>query len=88
MITAKIRRPFQCADGHRGGQQRRFAITEIEKLAAIFGVPAAALTTRCAIFGGKPPAGYACLACGAVPSPGCPAAPGRWQEHSQLAARQ
>src|SRR6266568_9456160 len=50
------------AEGHRGGRQRRFAIWEIQKLAAIFGVPARQLTTRCATCGGHPPPGYACLA--------------------------
>ena len=55
------------AEGHRGGRQRRFASREIEKLAAIFGVPAWQLTTRCATCAGQPPPGYACLACGAVP---------------------
>ena len=56
------------AEGHRVGRQRGFTITEIQKLAAIFGVPARQLTTRCANCGGQPPAGYACLACGAVPA--------------------
>ena len=55
------------AEGHRGGRQRRFASWEIEQLAVIFGVPAWQLVTRCATCGGRPPAGYACLACGAVP---------------------
>jgi hypothetical protein len=55
------------AEGHRGGRQRRFARWEIDQLAAIFGVPAAQLLTRCATCGGQPPAGYARLACGAIP---------------------
>ncbi|MGH7633010.1 MAG: helix-turn-helix domain-containing protein, partial [Gemmatimonadaceae bacterium] len=52
------------AEGRRGGRQRRFARWEIDQLAAIFGVPAAQLLTRCATCGGQPPPGYACLACG------------------------
>jgi len=55
------------AEGHRGGRQRRFASWEIDQLAAIFGVPAWQLVARCATCSGQPPAGYACLACGAVP---------------------
>lgn len=51
------------AEGHRGGRQRRFARWEIVQLAAIFGVPALQLLTRCAACGGQPPPGYACLAC-------------------------
>ena len=43
------------------------------RLAAIFGVPAWQLTTRCANCGGHPPAGFACLACGAAPGSGHPA---------------
>jgi len=64
------------AEGHRGGRQRRFASWEIEQLAAIFGVPAAQLLTRCATCGGQPPPGYACLACGAGQPP-APAHPAR-----------
>ena len=52
------------AEGHRGGRQRRFARWEIDQLAAIFGIPAAQLLTRCATCGGQPPPGYACLTCG------------------------
>ena len=51
------------AEGHRGNRQRRFARWEIDQLAAIFGVPARQLLTRCATCGGQPPPGYACLAC-------------------------
>ena len=61
------------AEGHRGDRQRRFARWEIEQLAAIFGVPARQLLTRCATCGGQPPSGYACLACKAEH----PAGPGR-----------
>ena len=60
------------AEGHRGDRQRRFARWEIDQLAAIFGITAAQLLTRCATCSGQPPAGYACLACGAErpPAPG------------------
>jgi transcriptional regulator with XRE-family HTH domain len=61
------------AEGHRGDRQRRFARWEIDQLAAIFGIPAAHLLTRCATCSGQPPPGYACIACGAE----CPAAPAR-----------
>jgi hypothetical protein len=53
------------AEGHRGDRQRRFARWEIDQLAAIFGITAGQLLTRCATCGGHPPPGYACLACGA-----------------------
>ena len=65
------------AEGHRGGRQRRFTTGEIQQLAVIFAVPAWQLVTPCATCGGQPPAGYACLACGAVPGPGRPGAPAR-----------
>jgi transcriptional regulator with XRE-family HTH domain len=55
------------AEGHRDGRQRGFTAREIERLAAIFGVSARQLTTRCANCNGQPPAGFACLACGAAP---------------------
>jgi len=61
------------AEGHRSDRQRGFTTTEIEKLAAIFGISPSQLTTRCANCDGHPPAGYACLACGAVPGNHCPA---------------
>ena len=51
------------AEGHRGGRQRGFTGAEIKRLAAIFGVSAAQLTTQCANCGGHPPAGFACLTC-------------------------
>jgi transcriptional regulator with XRE-family HTH domain len=60
------------AEGHRGHRQRRFARWEIDQLAAIFGIPARQLLTRCATCDGHPPPGYACLTCKAE----CPAAPG------------
>jgi hypothetical protein len=58
------------AEGHRDGRQRGFTTGEIARLATIFGVPARQLITRCATCEGHPPAGYACLACGATPAPG------------------
>jgi transcriptional regulator with XRE-family HTH domain len=62
------------AEGHRSGRQRGFTTGEIIRLAAVLGIPPAQLTTRCATCGGHPPAGYACLACGAVSGTGRPAA--------------
>ncbi len=55
------------AEGRRGGRQRGFSAREIERLAAIFGVPPDHLTTRCVNCNGQPPAGFARLACGAGP---------------------
>ncbi len=55
------------AEGRRDGRQRGFTAGEIERLAALFGVSSWQLTTRCANCGGHPPAGFACLACGAAP---------------------
>jgi transcriptional regulator with XRE-family HTH domain len=62
------------AEGHRSGRQRGFTTADLIRLAAVFGVPPAQITTRCATCGGRPPAGYACLACGATPGPSRPAA--------------
>lgn len=56
------------AEGHRSGRQRGFTIEEVEQLAEIFGVSPTQLMTRCATCGSHPPAGFACLACGATPS--------------------
>jgi hypothetical protein len=53
------------AEGHRGGRQRGFTATEVTRLAGIFGVSPEQLTTLCANCGGRPPAGFACLTCGA-----------------------
>lgn len=53
------------AEGHREGRQRGFSTTEVTRLAAIFGVPAWKLAERCARCCGRPPAGFACLSCGA-----------------------
>ena len=61
------------AEGRRDGRQRGFTAAEIERLAAIFGISAWRLTARCATCGGCPPAGFACLACGATPGTGQPA---------------
>jgi len=55
------------AEGRRDGRQRGFTAREIERLAAIFGISPRQLTTRCTNCDGQPPAGFACLACGAVP---------------------
>ena len=54
------------AEGHRNGRQRGFATEEVKQLADIFGVTPWQLTTRCANCEGHPPAGFACLACGAA----------------------
>jgi anti-sigma regulatory factor (Ser/Thr protein kinase)/transcriptional regulator with XRE-family HTH domain len=54
------------AEGHRSGRQRHFTTREIRQLAAIFGVPARLLTTGCANCEGHPPAGFSCMACGAI----------------------
>ena len=63
------------AEGHRSDRQRGFTTGEIEQLAAIFGVSPSQLTTRCANCDGHPPAGFACLACGATPGTDRPATP-------------
>jgi hypothetical protein len=55
------------AEGHRDGRQRGFTTEEIWQLAALFCVRPWQLTTRCVNCGGHPPAGFACLACGATP---------------------
>lgn len=55
------------AEGHRGGRQRGFRTREVEMLAALFAVAPEQLTTQCANCQGRPPAGFACLACGASP---------------------
>jgi hypothetical protein len=53
------------AEGCRNGRQRGFTTQEVGRLAAIFGVSPWQLTTRCANCGSHPPAGFACLTCGA-----------------------
>lgn len=50
---------------NREGRRRGLTVEELERLAAIFGVPASQLKHRCATCGGHPPAGFACLTCGA-----------------------
>ena len=60
------------AEGRRGGRQRRFTASEIERLAAVFGISAWRLMARCVNCGGCPPLGFACLACGATPGNGHP----------------
>jgi hypothetical protein len=60
------------AEGRRGSRRRRFARWEIEQLAAIFGIPARQLLTRCATCDGQSPPGFARLTCKAEH----PAAPG------------
>ena len=54
------------AEGHRGGRQRGITAREVRQLAAIFGIPAGQLTAQCANCNSHPPAGFACLACGAA----------------------
>ena len=58
------------AEGHRDGRQRGFTTNKVEQLATLFGVCSSQLTTRCVNCGGHPPAGFACLACGATPGSG------------------
>jgi hypothetical protein len=53
------------AEGHRDGRQRGFTAGEVQQLAGIFGISSRQLTMRCANCGGHPPAGFACLTCGA-----------------------
>ena len=66
------------AEGHRGGRQRGFTAVEVTRLGGIFGVSPQQLTTQCANCGGHPPAGFACLTCGApaVNAPGPANRPG------------
>jgi transcriptional regulator with XRE-family HTH domain len=64
------------AEGHRNGRQRRFTADEIDQLAALFHISRTQLTTRCTNCAGQPPAGFACLACGAIPSGDRPPATG------------
>jgi hypothetical protein len=77
------------AEGHRDGRQRGFTTEEIRQLAALFGVCPSQLTMRCVNCGGHPPAGFACLACGAGPGSDRSAASGLAYplQHSQAAAR-
>lgn len=54
------------AEGRRGGRQRGFTTDEVQRLGVIFGIPPGELATRCANCEGHPPAGFACLTCGAT----------------------
>jgi hypothetical protein len=76
------------AEGHRDGRQRGFTTEEVKQLAALFGVCPPQLTTRCVNCGGHPPAGFACLACGATSASDRPAASAipDLVQHSHLAA--
>jgi hypothetical protein len=57
------------AEGRRDRRQRSFTTDEVHRLASIFGVKAWQLTTRCTNCEGHPPAGFACLTCGAQATP-------------------
>jgi len=52
------------AEGHRDCRQRGFTAAEVTRLGG-FSVSPEQLTTLCASCGGQPPAGFACLTCGA-----------------------
>ena len=54
------------AEGRRNDRQRGFTTDEIRQLAAIFDVSPWQLTAQCANCNSQPPAGFACLACGAA----------------------
>jgi transcriptional regulator with XRE-family HTH domain len=54
------------AEGRRGGRQRGFTTDEVRRLSVIFGISPRKLTTHCANCEGHPPAGFACLTCGAT----------------------
>jgi transcriptional regulator with XRE-family HTH domain len=54
------------AEGRRNGRQRGFTTYEVERLAAIFGIPIWQLATQCANCEGHPPVGFSCLTCGAL----------------------
>jgi transcriptional regulator with XRE-family HTH domain len=55
-----------CRAEGQGGRQRKFTVDEVERLAAIFGVPPEQINTRCANCGGQPRPLFACLVCGAA----------------------
>ena len=55
------------AEGHRSERQRGFNSGEVEQPAAASGACPSKLMMRCTKCGGHPPAGFACLACGATP---------------------
>jgi hypothetical protein len=75
------------AEGHRSDRQQGFTTGEVTRLAAIFGISPSQLTTRCATCGGHPPAGFACLACGATPGSGRPATPALPARHGPVMRR-
>jgi hypothetical protein len=52
-------------------------MVEVMRLAAIFGISPAQLNARCVNCAGHPPAGFACLTCGATPGTDNHAATGR-----------
>jgi hypothetical protein len=53
------------AEGRRDRRQRGFTADEVTRLAGIFELSTAQLTTRCANCEGHPPTGFACLTCSA-----------------------
>jgi len=57
------------AEGHRGDRQRGFTADEVVRLATIFDVTVWRLMRQCQNCGGRPPTGFACLACGAALTP-------------------
>jgi hypothetical protein len=74
------------AEGRRDGRQRGFTTEEVTRLAAIFSLTTTQLTTRCATCEGHPPAGFACLNCGAqgTRAAATPRAPRPGRQHRQL----
>jgi hypothetical protein len=77
------------AEGHRNDRQRSFTTEEADQLAAICGVTSPQLMMSCVNCGGHPPAGFACLACGATPDGDHQAASAlpRPVQHSHAASR-
>lgn len=49
----------------RDGRRRNITVPELERLADIFEVAVWQLKARCIVCDGSPPAGFACLTCGA-----------------------
>jgi transcriptional regulator with XRE-family HTH domain len=67
-------------ESNRGGRQRSLTVDELGRLAAVFNVNAQQLKVRCVTCRGRPPAGFACLTCGAradVSLQGAPRAAGK-----------
>jgi hypothetical protein len=52
------------------GRRRNITTHELDRLADIFEVAVWQLKTRCVVCDGAPPAGFACLTCGARASAG------------------